>query len=251
MSMQPNHALDPTARQLPLRWSFRVRLTASVGQTRCGKAMEAASARQTMKLLGVLLGILVLRPAGACLATQDAAIDVRLHSGTALEERGREQLARILKTYDLEKWLFTRVVIIQSRVIPHSHPILTLNTQYLDDDDAQLATLIHEQLHWFITDHVSEVATEAAVEDLRKLFPRVPTKLPEGARGERSTYLHLIICYLELEAMSELLGAATAQKQLATWPYYTWVYSTVLADTKRIREIVNERIGSVRKNGTQ
>jgi hypothetical protein len=83
----------------------------------------------------------------------------------------------------------------------------------------------------FITNHVSEAATAAAFEDLRRLFPSVPTKLPEGARGQQSTYLHLIICYLELEAMSELLGVETARKQLATWPYYTWVYSTVLAET--------------------
>jgi hypothetical protein len=82
------------------------------------------------------------------------AIDIRLQSGTPLEERGRDQLRRLLRTYDLHKWLFTRDVLIQSGVIPHSHPVLTLNTRYVDDDTAQLATFVHEQLHWFLTDHV-------------------------------------------------------------------------------------------------
>jgi hypothetical protein len=101
-----------------------------------------------MTLKGMLIGVLALWPAEAPAATQ-GMMDLRLHSGTALEEQGRQQLARILKTHDLTKWLFTPVVVIQSRVIPQSHPVLTLNTQYLDDDIAQLATFVHEQLHWF------------------------------------------------------------------------------------------------------
>jgi hypothetical protein len=177
------------------------------------------------------MAILLLWPGVASAAAPDVALDIRLHSGTTLEQRGREQLIEIVKTHNLEKWLFTRAVVIQSRVIPHSHLVLTLNTRHLDDNVAQLATLLHEQLHWFITDHVSKAATEAAMQELRRLFPHVPTEPPMGARGERSTYLHLIICYLELEALSELLGVETARTKLATWDYYTWVYATVLTDT--------------------
>jgi hypothetical protein len=200
-----------------------------------------------MKRLVVLMAILFVWPPGALPTTQDVALDIRLHSGTTLEQRGREQLLQILKTYDLEKWLFTRTVVIQSRVIPHSHPVLTLNTRYVDDNLAQLATFLHEQLHWFITDHVPEAATEAAIHELRRLFPQVPTTPPEGARGERSTYLHLIVCYLELEALSEITGVETAREKLATSDHYTWVYSKVLADTNRIRELVQRHIGPVRK----
>src|SRR5690242_10916965 len=87
------------------------------------------------------------------------AIDIRLHTGTPLEERGRDQLRRLLRTYDLHKWLFTRDILIQSGVIPHSHPVLTLNTRYLVDDTAELATFVHEQLHWFLTDHVERAKT--------------------------------------------------------------------------------------------
>jgi hypothetical protein len=108
----------------------------------------------------------------------------------------------LLHTYDLHTWLFTRDVLIQSGVIPHSHPVLTLNTRYVDDDTAQLATFVHEQLHWFLTDHVERAKTNAALTELRALYPTVPTALPEGAMGERSTYLHLIVCHLELQPPS-------------------------------------------------
>lgn len=166
------------------------------------------------------------------------AIDIRLQTGTPLEERGRDQLRRLLRTYDLHKWLFTRDVLIQSGVIPHSHPVLTLNTRYLDEDTAQLATFVHEQLHWFLTDHIERGKTNAALTELRALYPTVPTTPPEGAMGERSTYLHLIVCHLELQAVTALLGEQSARQQLERWTHYTWVYRTVLTETERIGELL-------------
>ena len=115
-----------------------------------------------MQGLQLLLGIVVLALTTAGQANNAEALSIRLHSGTPLEERGREQLLRLLYTHDLQKWLFTRDVLIQDGVIPHSHPVLTLNTRYLDDDTAQLATFVHEQLHWFLTDHVERAKTNAA-----------------------------------------------------------------------------------------
>jgi hypothetical protein len=167
------------------------------------------------------------------------AINIRLQTGTSLEERGRDQLRRLLRTYDLDKWIFTRDVLIQSRVIPHSHPVLTLNTRYLDDDTAQLATFVHEQLHWFLTDHVERAKTNAALTELRVLYPTVPTAAPEGdPLGERSTYLHLIVCHLELQAVTAILGEQSARQQMERWTHYTWVYRTVLTETERIGELL-------------
>ena len=165
-------------------------------------------------------------------------VQIRLQSGTSLEERGRDQLRRLLQMHDLRKWLFTRDVLIQSGVIPHSHPVLTLNTRYLEEDTAQLATFVHEQIHWFLTDHLERAKTDAALTELRTLYPTVPTELPTGARGERSTYLHLIVCTLELQAMTELLGEPSARQQLERWTHYTWVYRTVLIDAERLGSVL-------------
>ena len=63
-------------------------------------------------------------------------------------EQGREQLRRILAEYDLDPWIITNEVKIEEEVDPHSKPILTLNTNFLDSDKMQLAIFIHEQAHW-------------------------------------------------------------------------------------------------------
>ena len=191
-----------------------------------------------MHTLPVLLGLIVLALTTAGQENHAEPLSIRLHRDTPLEERGREQLRRLLHTHDLRKWLFTRDVLIQSGVIPHSHPVLTLNTRYLDDDTAQLATFVHEQLHWFLTDQVGHARTNAAVSELRGLYPQAPTAPPEGARDEWSTYLHLIVCTLELQALTELLGEPSARQQVARWTHYTWVYQTVLTDTEKIADLV-------------
>lgn len=185
-----------------------------------------------------LCGVVLLTVITAGQTWGAEAINIRLQSGTPLEERGGAQLRRLLRTYDLHKWLFTRDVLIQSRVIPHSHPVLTLNTRYLDDDTAQLATFVHEQLHWFLTDHVERAKTNAALTELRALYPTVPTAPPEGAMGERSTYLHLIVCHLELQALTAILGEQSARQRLERYTHYTWVYRTVLTETERIGELL-------------
>jgi hypothetical protein len=92
-----------------------------------------------------LCGVVLLAILTAGRAWGAEAVEIRLHRGTPLEERARDQLRRVLRTYDLRKWLFTRDVLIQSDVIPHSHQVLTLNTHYVDDDIAQLSTFVHEQ----------------------------------------------------------------------------------------------------------
>jgi hypothetical protein len=191
-----------------------------------------------MHSLVVLLGLIVLALTTAGQENHVETLRIQLHRGTPLEERGREQLRRLLHTHDLRKWLFTRDVLVQSGVIPHSHPVLTLNTRYLDDDTAQLATFVHEQIHWFLMDQVGHARTNAAVSELRGLYPQAPPAPPEGARDEWSTYLHLIVCTLELQALTELLGEPSARQQLARWTHYTWVYRTVLTDTEKMADLV-------------
>jgi hypothetical protein len=67
------------------------------------------------------------------------------------EERARAQLLRLCDEFNLTRWQFTDLVQIQNWVIPHSHPVLTLNTRWIDDDEYALATYIHEQLYWFVS----------------------------------------------------------------------------------------------------
>jgi hypothetical protein len=154
------------------------------------------------------------------------------------ELQAKEMLHAVRIAHDLSKWEFTKKVTIKSKVIPHSHPVLTLNTRYNDAVDLLLSTYLHEQIHWFVAQNPNK--EQAAIEDLRKLFPKVPVGQPEGARDEKSTYLHLIVCFLELEATAELLSDQRQQALIKHWrqDHYTWVYTQVVEKSESIKAIL-------------
>lgn len=162
----------------------------------------------------------------------EQGIDIRLHSGDEREKRAEVQLRRLLREYDLAPWLFTRKVVIESGVIPHSHPVLTINTGLIDDDEKQLSMFLHEQIHWFIS--TDKAAVESTVAELRELYPEVPIGGREASGSEFGTRMHLIVCWFQLEAMTELVGAERARKVLARHGHYTWIYRRVLEDTEKI-----------------
>ena len=127
----------------------------------------------------------------------------------------------------------------ESGVVPHSHPVLTLNSRYTDGrDERQLSTFLHEQIHWFLFANANEAAYFAAIDDLREMYPEVPVGRPEGSRTECGTYMHLMVCWFELEAMTELVGPERARQVLGGKGYYTWVYRRVLEDTEKIGTLI-------------
>ncbi len=168
--------------------------------------------------------------------TNSTQLDITLKHNDQREQQTRQQLQRLLAAHDLSNWIFTRRIIIESGfdVIPHSHPVLTLSTRYLKDDELLLSTFVHEQLHWYLTERPKE--TEAAYNELKTMFPKVPAGFPEGAANDESTYKHLLVCYLEYQAIKELLGELRSRQVMQFWAtdHYTWIYRTVL---ERGREI--------------
>jgi hypothetical protein len=165
-----------------------------------------------------------------------SGIEIALKTGGKDEQQTRAQLQRLLQEYDVAKWIFTKSVLIEENSIPHSHPVLTLSTRHLRDDELLLSTFLHEQIHWFLTQN--QKSTDQAKKDLRGLFPRVPVSSPEGAMDEESTYLHLLVIYLEYRADREILGELKARQVMEFWAndHYTWIYKTVL---ERPRDIGN------------
>ena len=77
-------------------------------------------------------------------------IEISLKHSSRVEIQTKEQLQRLLQTYDLSRWIFTRSILIDEQAIPHSHPVLTLHTRHLKDDELLLSSFVHEQLHWFL-----------------------------------------------------------------------------------------------------
>jgi lysophospholipase L1-like esterase len=171
-------------------------------------------------------------------SASNAGISIELKRNSERELRTGEQLQRLLKAYDLHKYTFTHTVVIDERSIPHSYPVLTLHTRHLNSDDQLLSTYVHEQLHWYLDEHLPQ--TQAAESDLRKIYPKVPVGYPDGSDDEEGTYLHLITCYLEMQADRELMGPQRTSAVMNFWAgdHYRWVYKTVMEDETTIRGVV-------------
>lgn len=167
-------------------------------------------------------------------------LDIILAHGTTAEQKARVQLQKLLTRHNVKKWVFTRKINIQTGQIPHSHPILTLNTRHLRRNDLFLSTFIHEQLHWYLAR--KEKATAAAVADLRRMYPAIPLGYPEGSADEESNYHHVIVTFLEYQAGKALFGRAGAKKVMDFWSKdrYTWIYKTMLADEAKIRAVLEK-----------
>jgi len=166
------------------------------------------------------------------------ALTIELKQNSRTEQQTKDQLERLLRTYDIQQWIFTKSILIDDTATPHSHPVLTLSTRHIKDDQLLLSTFVHEQFHWWASGNND--ATQKSIAELRGMFPKVPVGAPEGAVDENSTYLHLVVCYLEYRAMRELLGEFKSRQIMDFWAtdHYTWIYRTVLEKPREISTVL-------------
>ena len=144
--------------------------------------------------------------------------------------------------HDLWRFEYTRLVQIVPAGPTHSHPILTLGTRFAETEDHLLATYLHEQMHWYLwrlggPDH-DPVAP--FFDELVRRYPKAPTTLPEGARSYEQTFMHLVVCWLEIAAVAELIGRARAEALCQTQWGYRWIYRTVLKDWEALGALYRE-----------
>jgi hypothetical protein len=169
-------------------------------------------------------------------------IAIRLAADSAAERSTRADLEGILAAYDLTPWTFTTDVLIDAATrIPHSHPVLTLTTR--DRGDQLLAAYLHEQLHWHASRHFDAVRGLIGGV-LATRYESVPVGFPDGCRDEFSTYLHLFVCWQELDALRHVLGVEAAEelvRQCARVGHYRWVYATVLDDFADLAAVYGPR----------
>ncbi len=152
----------------------------------------------------------------------------------------KQNLVHLFQVYDLDPFLYTRKIHVQSRVISKSHPILTLNTRYAEKPTKLLAALLHEELHWFAGLHSKNV--NKAIAELKKIYPQVPTE--GGSKSTHSTYLHMIICYLEYQSLKHYLGDKESKKLIEDMikgdKIYPWIYTQVLYKNFAIKRVVHK-----------
>jgi hypothetical protein len=141
----------------------------------------------------------------------------------------KQNLFHLAKVYDLRPFLYTKQIHVQSYVIPHSHPTLTINTRNSDKPQKLLATWLHEEFHWWAVQKKAD--TEKAIAELKVLFPKLPAG---GSHSDQSTYLHLLICHLEYRALVHYLGATEAKEVMDETikkdKLYPWIYTQVLTN---------------------
>lgn len=194
-----------------------------------------------MQRVLTIISLLLIGSTGTDVIAQDQTqtdrdvVWIGLAHGSAAEAAMARELRDVLRTHDVEPWIMTRKVLIDSTKIPHSHPVLTLHTRHIGAELELLATFVHEQLHW-LEDEPWLGNFEAAMADFEKMYPNVPSSREGGARDRQSTYRHLLVCDMELQALTILVGRETARKILAKTTHYEWIYDKVLGDP-RIREI--------------
>jgi hypothetical protein len=179
----------------------------------------------------------LLFAAGVTAAGSDACaeppLEIQLAHGSASELETKKQLERLLAQYDLSPWRFTSKIAIDDDAIPHSHPILTLHTRHLRDDDLLLSTYIHEQSHWYFSNHAAQTAQ--AVVALKQLFPGLPIGFPDGGDTLDSSYEHLMVIAFERDGVIRLLGELRAHAILQFWAddHYRALYRLMLDTTRR------------------
>ncbi len=148
----------------------------------------------------------------------------------------KQNLFHLAKVYDLKPFLFTKQIHIQSYVVPHSHPILTINTRHADRPQHLLSTWLHEEFHWWAG--MNQKSTDRAISQLKKIYPNVPGEVSTS----RSIYLHLIICYLEYRALVHYLGEKESQvivrELIEKDKLYPWVYQQILMKENDIGKVI-------------
>lgn len=163
-------------------------------------------------------------------------IEIQPNKWTALTKQNLLHLAQV---YELTPFMYTKLVHIQSKVVPHSHPVLTLNTKNAEHPNKILSTFLHEELHWWA--EINKKNTDEAITYLKKRYPKAPAM---KGKTQHSTYLHMIVCYLELKALSFYLGKKEARGIISSImrkdKIYPWIYQQVLYKDKFISYAVKK-----------
>jgi hypothetical protein len=174
-------------------------------------------------------------------------IDIEIDLGPVQRAAGRvrEMLTGLRQRYNLAPFEYTRRVRIAPTEIPHSHPVLTLNS-FERDDVALLSTYLHEQMHWYLTWYSKSRASawETLFARPRARYPRVPAVADGVAQDECSTYLHVLVNWCEVEAASQFVERNVIMQHVGSLPFYRRIYRTVLDDWDELGALYRESVWS-------
>jgi hypothetical protein len=157
-------------------------------------------------------------------------------------ERVRTMLLDARARFDLARFEYCKQVRIAPTEIPYSHPSITLNT-WIHDDLGLLSMVLHEQMHWYVTwySHARAPQWRSLFERLRERYPSVPAAEAGGGNDEFSTYLHLLVNWLEIEAVSQFIDRGRVLSHVRALPFYRWIYQAVTDDWEALGALYREQ----------
>lgn len=163
--------------------------------------------------------------------TGDLEITIDLAAAQRGAERVRAMLLDLRTRFDLAPFEYCRQIRIAPTEIPYSHPRITLNS-WVHDDLGLLSMYLHEQMHWYVTwySHLHAPQWRQLLARLRERYPEPPPAEAGGANDAYSTWLHLIVNWLEVEAVSRVVDRTRVENHVRSLPFYRWIYRTVIED---------------------
>jgi len=164
---------------------------------------------------------------------------------TAVQRNAEHVRAMLLDArgrFDLARFEYCKQVRIAPTEIPYSHPSITLNT-WIHDDLGLLSMYLHEQMHWYVTwySHVRAPQWRSLFGQLRERYPSVPAAEAGGGNDEFSTYLHLLVNWLEIEAVSRFVDRDRVVNHVRALHFYRWIYQTVTDDWEALGALYLEQ----------
>ena len=140
-------------------------------------------------------------------------INITTKNNTEKEIKVANVVREIASKYNFP--VSTNKVVIENGVIPHSHPVLTMNTR-VDDPLELLSTLIHEQLHWFAQEHPKY---DEAIEYLKEHYE------DNGECNKSGTYPnsfweHIIVCWNTRNVLQDILAKEEVEHIYDQWQPY-------------------------------
>jgi hypothetical protein len=175
-------------------------------------------------------------------AAQTPRLKIKTKHHEPQEEQKKQQIERLAQQYDLKKYTLTRDILIERGVISHSHPVLTLNLRFMDNDDLALSAYVHEQAHWVLTERGPRINL-GLFDDLTHNFRILDYSVPSGDGEMKSSYFHIAVCMLEWQATEALVGPERARKVIE-WKendHYKAIYAIVLNQRPQVESVLNRQ----------
>lgn len=127
--------------------------------------------------------------------------------------------------------VYTHNVIVEKGAIPHSHPILTLNTR-TRNPLLILHVLIHEQFHWFTSEHPKH---KECIECFKNKY-RDNEECDSLGNNKDSFWEHLIVCFNTRDYLKTIVIDKELTYIYSQWQAYPKTEQLVIDNYETIQE---------------